>query len=94
VLKYEGYLPYDSSGDFIYRIGEISAFILSVTMVYFVGVRFKPSYNWDLDNISSVYLIIPTFVLACLIHPSLNNSYFGDISWTFALYLESVAMFP
>jgi len=94
ILKFEGYLPYDSSGDFIYRIGEVLAFILACTMVYMVQMKYKSSYNWDLDRINCIYIIIPAFVGASLIHPALNNSYFGDIMWTFSLYLESVAMFP
>jgi len=94
IMKYEGYLPYDSSGDFIYRIGEILAFILAGTLVYMIAMRYKSSYNWDLDRVHCLILIVPALLAAILIHPGLNNSYFGDIMWTFSLYLESIAMFP
>ena len=32
--------------------------------------------------------------LAQIIHPALNGNALTDISWTFALYLEAVAVFP
>jgi len=94
VLFYEGYLPYDSSGDFVYRLVEAAAFILSGVMIYLVHVKFRSSYNWDLDRINCVLFIVPTFLLALFVHPSLNNSYWADAAWAFSLYLESVAMFP
>jgi hypothetical protein len=94
ILRHEGYLPYDSSGDFIYRIGEFLAFFISLYMIFMTAVKYKTTYNWDLDRVNCLALIIPSFILAILIHPGLNNSYFSDISWTFSLYLESIAMFP
>jgi len=94
ILFYEGYLPYDSSGDFIYRAVEILALVISCFMFYLITSKFRVTYNWDLDQISAPMLIVPAFILAMFVHPSLNNSFFSDSAWTFALYLESVAMFP
>ena len=33
------------------------------------------------------------FILAIIFHPNLNGSFIGDFPWTFALFLESLAMF-
>jgi len=94
VIPYQGYLPFDSSGDFVYRIGECLGLILALYIIFMATIKHKNTYDWDLDRINCIYLIVPAFTLACLIHPGLNRSYFGDISWTFSLYLESVAMLP
>eukprot|EP01017_Pseudomicrothorax_dubius_P043934 TRINITY_DN7384_c0_g1_i1.p1 TRINITY_DN7384_c0_g1~~TRINITY_DN7384_c0_g1_i1.p1 ORF type:complete len:286 (-),score=63.22 TRINITY_DN7384_c0_g1_i1:142-999(-) len=94
ILKYEGYLPYDASGDWFYQVVELISFSLSALMVFFISKKFNSSYNWDLDAIKFYYLVPPALILAVLIHPSLNNYTPADIAWTFALYLESVAMFP
>lgn len=56
--------------------------------------KYEISYNADLDSIKFYYILPLTFILACLFHPSLNANFFGDVSWTFALYTESVAMMP
>ncbi len=42
--------------------------------------KHRNTYNWDLDRINCLYLIVPAFGLACLIHPGLNRSYFGDVN--------------
>lgn len=44
--------------------------------------------------LGSLLLIVPTFLLAVVFHPSLNNFWLTDIAWTFALYLEAVAILP
>jgi hypothetical protein len=94
ILFYEGYLPYDSSGDFIYRLVEVLALGIAILVYTFVSGKFKGTYNWDLDNINAIVLIVPTLILSIFVHPSLNNNFLADSAWTFALYLESIAMFP
>lgn len=29
-----------------------------------------------------------------IVHPGLNNNWFTDVAWTFALYLEAAAIVP
>ena len=41
-----------------------------------------------------VWLALPAFVLALLLHPNLNSNWLTDTAWTLALYLEAVAIFP
>ena len=41
-----------------------------------------------------LYLALPAFILSLLVHPSLNSDLLSDISWTFSMYLESVAILP
>ncbi|EGR27740.1 hypothetical protein IMG5_190350 [Ichthyophthirius multifiliis] len=94
ILTNDGYLPYDSTGDVIYRISETATFIFSVILLYLSYVKYSFSYNWDVDTFQWFLFAIPTFVLAILFHPNLNSKFYADVCWTFALYLESVAMFP
>jgi len=63
-------------------------------MYNMISSTMKPTYNWDLDKIPAVLLTVPALILALLVHPSLNNNFWTDSAWTFALYLESVALFP
>jgi ER lumen protein retaining receptor len=94
IFLFDGYLPYDSTGDFIYRISEYVSLFSCAFVYYLMKFKFSKSYNHDLDTFKWYYFVIPTAILAVLIHPNLNSSFFGDFIWTFALYLESVAMFP
>ncbi len=68
-----------------------------------VAVPFSSSYSRQFDHFGDlivpsefgvVWIYVPTFVLACIIHPTLNNNFISDVSWTFSSYLESVAILP
>ena len=41
-----------------------------------------------------VYIAVPSLLLAVILHPSLNGNWFTDVAWTWALYLEAVAIVP
>lgn len=94
IIPFEGYLPYDKSGDWLYQTVEAISFCLTGTVVYFCRSRFKDTYQAEADYINHFFLIIPAFLLSLVLHPSLNAFKPADVSWTFALYLESIACLP
>jgi hypothetical protein len=64
---------------------------------------FSPTYTKEFDRFGNfhvpddfgvVWIYVPSFLLACLVHPSLNNNLISDVSWTFSSYLEAVAILP
>jgi hypothetical protein len=95
IITFEGYLPYDRSGDFLYRFTECITAALTACVVYLCRVDFKESYERDNDNeINHITMISACFVFAVFFHPSLNQFIPTDIAWAFALYLEAVAAMP
>lgn len=67
--------------------------------------RFKASQNTKdacledfpivgMGNYSVFYFIIPASLFAMLFHPTLNGFFLTDFAWTFACYLETVALVP
>lgn len=42
-------------------------------------VKFKSTYNKELDKVNCALLIAPTFFLALFVHPSVNSSYTSDV---------------
>ncbi|KRX11068.1 hypothetical protein PPERSA_05177 [Pseudocohnilembus persalinus] len=94
IMLYNGYLPYDDSGDFIYRISELIQCCTAVYVLYLIHTRFRTSYNRDMDNFQWFWFVLPTLFLGILFHPNLNQSFIGDIPWTFAIYLEAFSMLP
>lgn len=100
-----GYLPVDRSGDYLPLIEAIS-FLITIATLVFVLVINRSTYAREEDSFGKyvipnvphvfgpMYLLTPALVLALIFHPSLNNDKISDISWTLALYLESVAVIP
>lgn len=103
IVRHEGYLPYDKSGDWLYHAIEFLALFFTATALYGCSVPFKESYQGKLDKFGemsvppgagAVYLIVPVAILAILVHPNLNSDFFSDVAWTYSMYLESVALVP
>ena len=86
-LPTQGYLPNDETGNFIFKVQEFLATLLSAYVLYSILVLFKSSYSQDLDTVKCYYLIALALVLALLFHSSLNRSFFGDFTWAFTQYL-------
>lgn len=103
ILQHEGYLPYDKSGDWLYHVIEFFALFFSASALYGCLGPFKSTYQKELDTFGEfnvpdgfgiVYLVVPVFLLALIVHPNLNNDFMSDVAWVFAAYLETVALIP
>lgn len=103
ILRHQGYLPFDKTGDWFYHAVEIVS-LLSVCVATF-GVFFPLSKTYEEkydkfgnlhipNSAGALYLIIPCALLALFVHPHLNREYLADVCWTFSMYLESCAMLP
>jgi len=94
ILWMDGYLPYDRSGDYIYRFTEVGCFVVSCMIVFACRHKFLSSYDLTADTLKSWYLIIPCVVLGLMFHPHLNGYMLCDVAWSQGLYLEAVASLP
>lgn len=103
IVRHEGYLPYDKSGDWLYHAIEFGSLTCAASAIYSCVSLFKDTYQPDGDRFGelnvppgygAVYLAGPIFIIACLIHPSLNSDWFSDVAWTYSMYLESAALIP
>eukprot|EP00437_Effrenium_voratum_P023021 CAMPEP_0181413658 /NCGR_PEP_ID=MMETSP1110-20121109/9089_1 /TAXON_ID=174948 /ORGANISM="Symbiodinium sp., Strain CCMP421" /LENGTH=272 /DNA_ID=CAMNT_0023536485 /DNA_START=56 /DNA_END=875 /DNA_ORIENTATION=- len=92
IVPFEGYLPFDKSGDWFYQTCEALGLCLAGVMVYFCRFRYAASYDPSTDNFQHHWLALGALGLSLIFHPNLNNFLPSDISWAFALYLESVAV--
>jgi len=103
ILRHEGYLPYDKSGDWLYHFIEVMSLVFCSCALYGCMVPFKNTYQSDLDRFGernvppgtgAVYLAGPILLLAMIFHPNLNADFLSDTAWTYAMYLESAALVP
>lgn len=88
----QGYLPYDSSGDTIFKLQEVLATLFCGYILYAIIKPFRTSYNQDLDVVKSYYLVGFAAVMAILFHSNLNRTIIADYGWAFTQYLETVAI--
>eukprot|EP00747_Dinoflagellata_sp_TGD_P167162 gnl/TRDRNA2_/TRDRNA2_191112_c0_seq1.p1 gnl/TRDRNA2_/TRDRNA2_191112_c0~~gnl/TRDRNA2_/TRDRNA2_191112_c0_seq1.p1 ORF type:complete len:281 (+),score=55.85 gnl/TRDRNA2_/TRDRNA2_191112_c0_seq1:110-952(+) len=94
IIPFEGYLPFDKSGDWLYQVCEAFGLCLSGSVVFCCRVQYANTYDQSTDTINHIWLIGPAAAIALIFHPHLNNFLLSDIAWAFALYLESVCVLP
>jgi len=93
-LVKNGYLPVDSTGDWLYQASDISSLILCFQLLFFVHKRFKTTYQEELDTMPIWNAVPAIMLLGYLVHGHLNHSLFFDTVWAIGLYLDSIAMLP
>lgn len=78
ILRHQGYLPFDRTGDWFYHVVEIVSFLAVAFAIYGLSGPFVSTYdekhdkfgNFKIPNEFGVaYLLLPTTVLAVLFHP-------------------------
>jgi hypothetical protein len=94
IVPFEGYLPFDKSGDWFYQLCEAVGLCLAGSIVYSCRVRFASTYNAATDTLQHIWLVGPSAAICLVFHPNLNNFLPSDMAWAFALYLESVTVLP
>ncbi|KAL7066189.1 hypothetical protein ACR3K2_33560 [Cryptosporidium serpentis] len=93
-LFFNGYLPVDRSGDWVYQAADIISLGLSLLLIFWGYTKYKYQYKYDQDKFIIWIPIIFGLILAIIIHPDLNSYFPADFAWTFALYIETIAMLP
>jgi len=94
IIPFEGYLPFDKSGDWLYQLCEAFGLCLSGSIVYLCRVQYASTYDPTTDTFNHLWIIGPAAAIALILHPHLNNFMPSDMAWAFALYLESVTVLP
>jgi ER lumen protein retaining receptor len=78
ILRHQGYLPFDKSGDWFYHIVEFVSLGSTALALYGALVAFKSTYDEKHDRFGNLhipsqygaaYLIGPCFLLAIIFHP-------------------------
>ena len=91
---FNGYLPSDDAGDWFYQLTELVSLVCVCALIYLTKFAFKETSDEYSDTVPFYYLAVPTFVIAFVIHTSLNRFFPTDVLWTFSMYLEAFAVFP
>jgi len=94
IIPFEGYLPFDKSGDWLYQVCEACGLCLAGSIVYLCRVQYAGTYDPTMDQFNHLWIVGPAAGIALILHPHLNNFFPTDVSWAFALYLESVTVLP
>merc|ERR1719301_97537 len=71
-----GYLPIDSTGNFIYQTFDVSTVVVLVRLIYSLQREHRSTYEGEQD-LHGVFGVVPLCALAAMVcHANLNRSFF------------------
>ncbi|KAF5741289.1 putative ER lumen protein-retaining receptor C28H8.4 [Tripterygium wilfordii] len=73
---------------------DIASLLSTAWVIYMIRFRLKATYMKKQDTIAIYYTVVPSIILAILIHPHAFRSNFKQILWAFSVYLEAVSVLP
>lgn len=78
IMRHQGYLPFDKTGDWFYHVVEFMSFAAVGLVIFGVFGPLKPTYEQKNDQFGNlhvppefgaVYIIVPCIVIAIFLHP-------------------------
>jgi len=91
---YNGYLPVDASGDWIFQATDVCTLFLTLGLLHRVLVTERASYQEEEDSLPILPMVIASFALAALLHADMNSRPFFDTMWMAGLFVGVLAVLP
>lgn len=90
----QGYLPFDSTGDYLYQCFDALSLAMVLWLLYRVLSIQKETCENDEDGLPAWPFAVASLVLAGLFHGDLNDRPLFDTLWMCGLFVSAVAVLP
>ncbi|XP_027335243.1 ER lumen protein-retaining receptor-like [Abrus precatorius] len=78
----------------IHTVLDLISLLSTLLVIWMIRFKLKSSYIKELDNLRLSFVVVPSAILAILIHPFTTHWRFIRVIWAFSLYLEAVSVLP
>jgi len=93
-LIFEGYLPNDSTGDWMYQAFDGASLGMVLWILYRVKRAHRNGGETKKDELSAVPFVVGALVLGALLHSDLDDNRVFDSLWMCGLFASVVAVVP
>ncbi|KAL3027810.1 hypothetical protein AAZX31_03G076900 [Glycine max] len=73
---------------------DLISHLSTLLIIWMIRFKLKSSYIKELDNMRLYFVVVPSAILAIIIHPYSPHWNFSRIVFAFSLYLEAVSVLP
>lgn len=87
------YCSFLMEGD-IHTVLDFASLVSTLWVIYMIRCKLKSTYDEELDDMPIYYLVIPSAILAILVHPYTQHARISRMLWAFCVYSESVSVLP
>ncbi|XVF72292.1 hypothetical protein PTKIN_Ptkin12aG0108500 [Pterospermum kingtungense] len=78
----------------IHTLLDFATLIFTAWLIFMIRYKLKSTYIKELDNFPIYHTVVPSAILAVLIHPYNSRGYISQVLWAFFVYLEAVSVLP
>jgi hypothetical protein len=90
----EGYLPNDTTGDYLYQCFDGLSLLMVLGLLYLLLSARRRTYDAEDDVLPAAPLAIGCFVLGLLLHGDLDDRPLFDALWLCGLFASAVSVLP
>jgi hypothetical protein len=90
----EGYLPSDSTGDYLYQTFDALSLAMVFWLLYHVLSVKRQTYDAEKDTMPTVPAALGCFVLALIFHGDLDDRPAFDTLWMCGLFVSAISVLP
>ncbi|XP_034686654.1 ER lumen protein-retaining receptor erd-2.2-like [Vitis riparia] len=81
--------------DHTFTLLSSAIFLSTLWVIYMIRFKLKPTYSKELDSMPLYSLMVPSAILAVLIHPRhFHHRLLTRIIWSFSFYLGAISVLP
>ncbi|GMN50269.1 hypothetical protein TIFTF001_019419 [Ficus carica] len=78
----------------IHTLLDFTTLVSTIWVIYMIRFKLKSTYIKELDNFPLYYVVVPSAILAVLIHPYTGHFRVSRILWALGAYIEAVSILP
>jgi len=93
-LFFDGYLPSDQTGDWIYQAFDCVSLAMVLWVLYRVFSASRTTYEADEDAFPAMPLAVAVLVLAAMFHGNFDESPIFDTLWMCGVFASAVSVLP
>ncbi|GAB4841419.1 hypothetical protein Ancab_022141 [Ancistrocladus abbreviatus] len=78
----------------IHTVLDFATLVSTLWVLYMIRFKLKSTYIKELDNMPLYYVLLPSAIIAVMVHPYSHYSRISRVLWAFCSYVESVSVLP
>jgi len=90
----EGYLPNDTTGDYLYQCFDALSLVMVLWLLYRLLSVQRRTYDAEDDVLPAAPFAVACFVLALLLHGDLDDRPLFDALWLCGLFVSAISVLP
>lgn len=78
----------------VHTVLDLLTLVATGWVTFMMHTKLRSSYNEAQDTCKELYVAVPCFALAFMVHPRTSHIWINRLLWAFCVYTESISVLP